>query len=127
MPRTKGSAVTAFAIRQLQLQTGSVLTKLRKDIRAKEIELARLKRDEASLGRLAGRGSASGGAARGPRSAGGHALDRCWTGQAQDSRALREGLTLTARAESALRPAFLRCSIEASARSSKGLVDEGAL
>jgi hypothetical protein len=44
-----------------------VLAKLRKDIRTKEIELARLKRDEESLGRLAGRGAASGGGARGPR------------------------------------------------------------
>jgi hypothetical protein len=46
-----------------------VLAKLRKDIRTKEIELARLKRDEESLGRLAGRGSVSGGGARGPRAA----------------------------------------------------------
>jgi len=48
-----------------------VLAKLRKDIRAKEIELAQLKRDEESLGRLAGRGSAGGGGARAPRAAGG--------------------------------------------------------
>jgi hypothetical protein len=71
MPRTKGSATTASAIRQLQLRAISALTKLRKDIRAKEVELARLKRDEDSLGRLAGRGGAGGGAARGPRPAGG--------------------------------------------------------
>lgn len=71
MPRRKRSATTASAIRQLQLQTRFALTKLRKDIRAKEIELARLKRDEASLGRLAGRDSAGGGATRGLRSAGG--------------------------------------------------------
>jgi hypothetical protein len=69
MPRTKGSASTASAIRQVQRQAGSVLGKLRKDIRTLEIELARLKRDEESLGRLAGRGSAGGGAARGPRAA----------------------------------------------------------
>jgi hypothetical protein len=71
MPRTKGSATTASAIRQVRRQASSVLAKLRKDIRTKEIELARLKRDEESLGRLAGRGSASGGGARGPRVAGG--------------------------------------------------------
>jgi hypothetical protein len=46
-----------------------VLAKLRKDIRTKEIELARLKRDEEALGRLAGRGGAGGGGARGPRAA----------------------------------------------------------
>ncbi len=67
MPRTKGSASTASAIRQVQRQAGSVLAKLRKDIHAKEIELARLKRDEEALGRLAGRGGARGGVARGPR------------------------------------------------------------
>jgi hypothetical protein len=71
MPRRKGSASTASAIRQFRRQAGSVLAKLRKDIRAKEIELAQLKRDEESLGRLAGRGGAGGGAARAPRAAGG--------------------------------------------------------
>ncbi|HVA84324.1 MAG TPA: hypothetical protein VNF28_05445 [Candidatus Binataceae bacterium] len=65
MPRTKGSASTASAIRQVQRQAGSVLGKLRKDIRALEIELARLKRDEESLGRLAGRGGAGEGGGRG--------------------------------------------------------------
>jgi hypothetical protein len=69
MPRTKGSASTASAIRQVQRQAGSVLAKLRKDIRAKEIELARLKRDEEALGRLAGGGRAGGGVARVPRAA----------------------------------------------------------
>jgi len=69
MPQTKGSASTASAIRQVQRQAGSVLGKLRKDIRTLEIELARLKRDEESLGRLAGRGSADGGSARAPRAA----------------------------------------------------------
>jgi hypothetical protein len=71
MPRTKGSASTASAIRQVQRQAGSVLAKLRKDIRAKEIELARLKRDEEALGRLAGGGRASGGVARVPRASSG--------------------------------------------------------
>jgi hypothetical protein len=72
MPRRKGSASTASVIRQFRRQAGTVLAKLRKDIRAKEIELARLKRDEESLGRLAGRGGAGGGGgARAPRAAGG--------------------------------------------------------
>ena len=69
MPRTKGSATTSSAIRQVRRQASSVLAKLRKDIRTKEIELARLKRDEESLGRLAGRGSVSGSGTRGPRAA----------------------------------------------------------
>ncbi|MGA8566184.1 MAG: hypothetical protein WB580_00190 [Candidatus Binataceae bacterium] len=67
MPRRKGSASTASAIRQFRRQAGSVLAKLRRDIRAKEVELALLKRDEESLGRLAGRGNAGGGVARAPR------------------------------------------------------------
>lgn len=66
MPRTKGSATTASVIRQVQRHAGSVLARLRKDIRAKELELATLKRHEESLRRLSG----SGGGARGPRAAG---------------------------------------------------------
>src|SRR5260370_30194488 len=71
MPRTKGSATTSSAIRQVRRQASSVLAKLHKDIRAKEIELARLKRDEQSLGRLVGRGVAGGLVAGVPRAAGG--------------------------------------------------------
>jgi len=71
MPRGKRSASTAIAIRQVQRQAGSVLAKLRRDIRAKEAELAGLKRDEEALVRLAGRGGAGGGAARAPRAAAG--------------------------------------------------------
>jgi hypothetical protein len=48
-----------------------VLGKLRKDIRSLEVELARLKRDEESLGRLAGGQRAIGGGVRGPRAASG--------------------------------------------------------
>ena len=71
MPRGKGSASTASAILQIRRKAGSVLAKLRKDIRAKEIELAQLKREEESLGRLAGRGGTGGGGggARAPRTA----------------------------------------------------------
>ena len=54
MPRRKGSASTASAIRQVRRQAGAVLAKLRKDIRAMETELARLKHDEDLWGRLAG-------------------------------------------------------------------------
>jgi hypothetical protein len=70
MPRRKGSASTASAMRQVQRQAGAVLAKLHKDIRAMETELARLKHDEALWGRLAGRGT-GGGVARAPRAAGG--------------------------------------------------------
>jgi len=71
MPRgRKGSASTTSAIREFRRQAGSVLVKLRKDIRAKEIELAGLKREEAALGQIAGRAGAGGGVARAPRAAG---------------------------------------------------------
>ncbi len=69
MPRKKGSASTASAIRQVRRQAGAVLAKLRKDIRAMETELARLKHDEDLWGRLAGGGSAGRGVARAPRAA----------------------------------------------------------
>src|SRR5260370_37028331 len=71
MPRTKGSATASSAIRQVRRQASYVLAKLHKDIRTKEIELARLKRDEESLGRLAGRGGAGSAVARVPRATGG--------------------------------------------------------
>jgi len=73
MPRgRKGSASTTSAIREFRRQAGSVLVKLRKDIRAKEIELAGLKREEAALGQIAGRaGAGGGGVARAPRATGG--------------------------------------------------------
>ena len=73
MPRRKGPASTASAIRQVRRQAGAVLAKLRKDIRALETELTRLKHDEDLWGRLAGRGSAGGGVARAPRAASGGA------------------------------------------------------
>src|ERR1700674_3332562 len=69
MPRRKGPASTAPAIRQGRRQAGTVLAKLRKDIRAMEAELARLKHDEDLWERLAGRGSARGAVARAPRAA----------------------------------------------------------
>jgi hypothetical protein len=72
MPRRKGSASSSFAIRQFRRQAGSVLAKLRKDIRAKEMELVGLKREEAALSQIAGRATAGGAAvARAPRAAGG--------------------------------------------------------
>jgi hypothetical protein len=68
--RRRGASSTGLAIRQVQRQVGSVLSKLRRDIRAMESELARLKRDEEALGRIAGRGGASTQGGRAPRAAG---------------------------------------------------------
>jgi hypothetical protein len=59
------------AIGKIRRQAGSALAQLRKEIRAKEVELAQLKRDEESLGRLAGRRSTGASAARAPRAGGG--------------------------------------------------------
>ena len=69
MPRRKRSGSTMSAIGKLRRQAGSALAQLRKEIRAKEIELTQLKRDEESLGRLAGGRSAGAGAPRAPRAA----------------------------------------------------------
>jgi hypothetical protein len=69
MARKKGSASTVSAIRQVRRQAGAVLAKLRKDIRAMETELARLKHDEELWGRLAGRGGAGSDVALAPRAA----------------------------------------------------------
>jgi hypothetical protein len=69
MPRRKGFVSTASAIGMLRRQAGSALAQLRREIRATEIEIAQLKRDEESLGRLTGRGNAGGGGARAPRAA----------------------------------------------------------
>jgi len=59
------------SLKTLRREAGAALSQLRKEIRAKEIELAQLKRDEESLGRLAGRRTAGAAAARAPRAAGG--------------------------------------------------------
>jgi len=71
MARRKGSGSTMSAIGKIRRQAGSALAQLRKEIRAKETELAQLKRDEESLGRLAGGRSTGASAARAPRAAGG--------------------------------------------------------
>jgi hypothetical protein len=64
MPRRKGTATTASLIRQVQRHASSALAKLRKDIRAKEIELATLKLHQKSLSQLTGRGGDAGSGAR---------------------------------------------------------------
>ena len=68
--RRRGVSSTGLAFRQVQRQAGSVLSKLRRDIRAMENELARLKRDEEALGRIAGRGGVRTQGGRVPRAAG---------------------------------------------------------
>ena len=67
MPRKKGSGSTAVAIRHFRREAGSVLAKLRKDIRSLESELARLKREEEAFSRLAGGKTGGAGVARAPR------------------------------------------------------------
>jgi SMC interacting uncharacterized protein involved in chromosome segregation len=59
MPRRKKRANTISAFRQVQQQARSLMASLRRDIRVKEVELKRLKEEEASLGRLAGRQAAA--------------------------------------------------------------------
>lgn len=54
MPRTKGSGTTGSAFRQVQQQARSLLIQLRKEIRDREAELARLKDEEETLDRLTG-------------------------------------------------------------------------
>jgi hypothetical protein len=66
MPRRK-IADTNSVFRQMQDQARTALQNLRKDIRAKEVELKRLKVEEASLGQLVG-GSQRPAATNGARS-----------------------------------------------------------
>ena len=61
MPGRKNSANMTSAFRQVQQQARGLLASLRKEIRAKEAELKRLKEEETSLGQLAGRHAIGGG------------------------------------------------------------------
>jgi len=54
MPRRSNSEGSTSAFRRVQQQARSLLLNLRKEIRAKEVELKRLKDEESSLGRLTG-------------------------------------------------------------------------
>lgn len=72
MPRRGNSEGVTSAFRQVQHQARSLLVNLRKEIRAKEAELKRLKDEEASLGRLTGRAPGARAAeGAGPRGGGG--------------------------------------------------------
>jgi len=68
MPRKKSSGRVPSAFRQVQERARALLVSLRKEIKAKEVELSRLKQEESSLGRLTGRAApARAAAAAGPR------------------------------------------------------------
>ena len=71
MSRGKGTGTTASLVRQVQLHASSALATLRKDIRAREIELVTLKRHQKSLSRLTERSADAGGGARVVHAAGG--------------------------------------------------------
>lgn len=62
MPRRSSASGSAFD--QLQQQARNLLSTLRREIRAKEAELERLRNDEARLGTVTGRIPAAGRAAR---------------------------------------------------------------
>src|SRR4029077_19237126 len=58
MPRKSASGAATSAFQQVQRQGKKLLVNLRKDIRAMEMKLDRLKQEEARLGHLIGRSSA---------------------------------------------------------------------
>jgi hypothetical protein len=72
MPRKRSGSATAVssAFRQVQQQARSLMVNLHKEIRAKEIELRRLKEEEARLVLLIGQSSKSSSRARAGKSAG---------------------------------------------------------
>ena len=61
MPRRRrnGGAAGGSAFVQIQRQARSLLSKLRKEIRSKEIELKRLRQEEVRLGGLTGRAASA--------------------------------------------------------------------
>lgn len=67
MPRKDTAAEVTSAFRQVQQQARSLLVNLRRDIRIKESELARLKEEESRLGLLVGAPVAAREAAAAPR------------------------------------------------------------
>jgi hypothetical protein len=58
MPRTKNSGGAGSAFQQVRRQARALLIELRREIRAKEAELQRLRGEESSLDRLTGRAGA---------------------------------------------------------------------
>jgi len=72
MPRKKASGESNSAFRQVQKQARALLANLRRDIRAKQMELSRLKDEESRLSSLVSRsgsipGARAGGASGGSR------------------------------------------------------------
>jgi hypothetical protein len=57
MPRKSASGAATSAFQQVQRQAKKLLVNLRKDIRAMEMKLGRLKQEEARLGHLIGQSS----------------------------------------------------------------------
>ena len=72
MPRKRSGSATAVssAFRQVQQQARSLMINLRNEIRAKEIDLRRLKEEEARLVSLIGQSSATPGRGRASKSTG---------------------------------------------------------
>jgi hypothetical protein len=58
MPRKSASGAATSAFQQVQRQARMLLVNLRKEIRTREMELGKLKQEEARLGHLIGRTSA---------------------------------------------------------------------
>lgn len=72
MPRKRAGGESNSAFRQVQKQARSLLANLRKDIRAKQMELSRLKDEESRLSSLVGRSTGMiGGGRAGAASSGG--------------------------------------------------------
>jgi hypothetical protein len=67
MPRGKRTTRVTSAFRQVQQQARGLLNNLHKQIRAQEVELSRLKDEEARLSHLVGRSAVGGGARAGKR------------------------------------------------------------
>jgi hypothetical protein len=61
MPRKSGSGAATSAFQQVQRQARTLLSKLRKEVRKKEAELAKLRHEEARLGNLMGRSNTANG------------------------------------------------------------------
>jgi hypothetical protein len=75
MPRRSNSEGSASAFQRVQQQARSLLLGLRKEIRAKEAELKRLKDEESSLGRLTGNIANSAGSSTRAASSGSGRID----------------------------------------------------
>jgi hypothetical protein len=75
MPRKKASGESNSAFRQVQKQARTLLANLRKDIRAKQIELSRLKDEESRLSSLVGRSGNVSAASRVANASGGSRIN----------------------------------------------------